>query len=182
MSAMMILSFLLVLVAQAEKPALPPGMPAAPGVYCRQGDLPWTKMESATVSDMKTKGIDTFIRTDGYMNLSMTIIYAGSRAPLQIAAPRPAFYVRGAGVAKDAVIAQLSRAKDSRTLQTASSAGGVDNKLGVKKSELRNSTVTVYADDSFSILPDEDLTPGEYILLFGNANTGYDFGITTRKR
>ena len=179
---MAILSLLLVLVAQTEKAALPPGMPTVPGVYCRQGDLPWTKMESAAVSDMKTKGMDSFIRTDGYMNLNMTIIYAGSRAPLQITAPRPAFYVRGLGFAKDAVIAQLSRAKDSRTLQTVSSAGGVDNKLGVKKSELRSSTVTVYADDSFSIVPDEDLKPGEYILLFGNANTGYDFAITTPKR
>lgn len=179
---MMILSFLLVLVAQTENPALPPGMPTAPGVYCRQGNLPWTKMESATVSDTKTKGIDTFIRTDGYMNLSMTIIYAGSRAPLQVAVPRPAFYVRGAGAAKDAVIAQLSRAEDRRTLQTASSAGGVDNKLGVKKNELRNSTVTVYADGSFSIVPDEDLKPGEYILLFGNPNTGCDFGITIPRR
>jgi hypothetical protein len=179
---MMILSLLLVLVAQAEKAPLPPGMPTAPGVYCRQGDLPWTKMESATVSDMKTKGMDTFIRTDGYMNLSMTIIYAGSRAPLQIAALRPAFYVRGAGAAKDAVIAQLSRAKDSRTLQTVSSAGGVDNKLGIKKNELRNSTVIVYADDSFSVVPDEDLKPGEYVLLFGSANTGYDFAVTTPKK
>jgi hypothetical protein len=179
---MMILSLLLVLVVQAEKAPLPPGMPTAPGVYCRQGDLPWTKMESATVSDMKTKGMDTFIRTDGYMNLSMTIIYAGSRAPLQIAALRPAFYVRGAGAAKDAVIAQLSRAKDSRTLQTVSSAGGVDNKLGIKKNELRNSTVIVYADDSFSVVPDEDLKPGEYVLLFGSANTGYDFAVTTPKK
>ena len=98
-SAMMILSLLLVLAVQAEKAALPPGMPTAPGVYYRQGDLPWTKMDSATVSDMKTKGMDTFILTDGYMNLSMTIIYAGSRAPLQIAAPRPVFYIRGAGAA-----------------------------------------------------------------------------------
>ena len=177
---MMILSLLLVLVAQADKAALPPGMPPAPGVYCRQGELPWTKMESAVVSDMKTKGIDAFILTDGYMNLNMTIIYAGSRAPLQIAAPRPAFYVRGAGAAKDALIAQLSRAKDTRTLQTVSSEGGVDNKLGVKKNELRNSTVTVYDDGSFSVVHDEDLKPGEYILLFGSANTGYDFGVTIR--
>ena len=139
-------------------------------------------MESAAVSDMKTKGMNSFILTDGYMNLNMTIIYTGSRAPLQITTPRPAFYARGAGFAQDAVIAQLSRAKDSRTLQTVSSAGGAGNKLGVRKNELRNSTVTVYADDSFSIVPDEDLKPGEYMLLFGNANTGYDFGVITPRK
>ena len=118
-------------------------------------------------------------------DLTATFIYDGEAskgAPLQITTPRPAFYARGAGFAQDAVIAQLSRAKDSRTLQTVSSAGGAGNKLGVRKNELRNSTVTVYADDSFSIVPDEDLKPGEYMLLFGNANTGYDFGVITPRK
>jgi hypothetical protein len=38
-------------------------------------------------------------------------------------------------------------------------------------------TVTVYKDDSFSVTPEQNLQPGEYLLVFGHANTGFDFGI-----
>jgi len=37
-------------------------------------------------------------------------------------------------------------------------------------------------DGGFSATPEENLKPGEYLLTFGSANTGYDFGISPAKR
>lgn len=174
---MMFLSLLALLLIQAEKPAPVPGMPSPPGVYYRGGDSQWVKIEPAPVLDMKAKGVNTFIETNGYMNLNMTILYVGSHAPLQILEHRPTFYVRGAGPASEALIAQLASEKDRRMLQTVSSVASEGNKMGVKKKEIRSSTATIYADNSFSVVPDADLKPGEYILLFGNGNSSYAFGI-----
>ena len=41
--------------------------------------------------------------------------------------------------------------------------------------------VTEYPDHSFSAAPEEDLNPGEYLLVCGDATAGFDFGIDPRQ-
>lgn len=176
------LSLLLLVLAQGAKPAPVPGMPAAAGVYYRQGDARWIKLESPAMADMKTRGMGLFIQTDGLSNLGMTAVYRGAQAPVRISDARPTFYVRGAGSAKDAMIVQLTRKKDSRTLQTSSSDATVENKGGFKKEEIHKVTVTAYSDESFSVTPEEALKPGEYLIVFGYATAGFDFGIDLGKK
>jgi hypothetical protein len=176
------LTLMLFCLMQAAKPAPVPGLPEAAGIYFRQENAEWTKLQTAATAAMKSKGMDEFLETDGYTNLDMLITYEGAQAKLQIAMPRPTFYVRGTGSSKDAMIVLLTRKKDSRTVQTASSAATVENRAGFKRGEVQNVAVTIYSDNSFSVTPEQDLKPGEYALVFGFANVAYDFGITRPKK
>jgi hypothetical protein len=171
------LSLLLFLLMQTAKYPPVAGMPAAAGVYYRQAYAKWIKLEPAPMADMKTKGMGRFIETDGLSNLGMTVVFKGAAASMQISTPQPTFYVRGVGSAKDAIIIQLTRREDSRTIQASSSAASVGNKGGFKKEDIRRVTVIAYSDDSFSATPDEDLKAGEYLLAFAYATAGFDFGI-----
>jgi hypothetical protein len=80
------------------------------------------------------------------------------------------------------MIVQLSRRKDSRTVESSSSAAAVDNKGGFKQKDIRNVTVTINTDDSFSVTPSAELKPGEYLLLFGHTDLAFDFGIQPAKK
>jgi hypothetical protein len=175
------LMMLLFLLAQAEKPAPPQGMPLDPGVYLRQVDGQWVKLAQVSMADMKTKGLGTYLETDGQSNLSVTIVYQGAKAPLQIAAARPTLYVRGVGAAADAMIVKFSRQKETRTLQSSSSAGNVENRGGFNKKDIQTLSIVIYSDSSFSLTPQKDLKPGEYLFLFGFANSGFDFGVNPAK-
>jgi hypothetical protein len=179
---MRFLGLMLLCLMQLAKPAPVPGLPEAAGVYFRQDNTEWIKIETAVMAAMKSKGMGEFLETDGYTNLDMLVTYEGAQAKLQIPMPRPTLYVRGAGSAKDAMIVSLTRKKDSRTVRTASSVATVENRAGFRKDEIQRVTVTVYSDNSFAVTPEQDLKPGEFALVFGFANAAYDFGITRPKK
>ena len=172
--------FLVLLLLQAAKPA--PDIPASPGVYVRAVDSQWIRIEPASLVDTQTKGVDLFIQTDGFYSPEMTIVYRGAAAPLRLSVARPTFYVRGIGSPSNAIMVQLTRRKDSRTLQTSASAVATDNKGGFRKKEIQSATVTTYTDDTFSVTPDRDLKPGEYLLLLSLTHAGFDFGISLPKK
>lgn len=176
------LALLLCLFLQESKPAPIAGAPAAAGIYFRQAESQWQTMEAAAMADMKSKGISDFINTAGYTNLAMVVTYRGVRAGLQIPAAKPAFFVRGAGSAKDAMIIALAPSQDTRSVRTDSAAASVGNRAGFRKEDIRNVTATIFSDGSFLVTPDDDLKPGEYALVFGFPNTAYDFGITRSKK
>ena len=179
---MSLLLMLLFLSMQAEKPAPPQGMPSDPGVFLRQSDGQWLKLAQVPAAEMKTKGLGTYLETDGLSNLAVTIVYKGAKAPLQIASARPTLYVRGVGSAADAMIVKFSRQKESRTLQSSSSAGNVENRGGFNRKDIQMTSVLIYSDHSFSVTPQQDLKPGEYLFLFGFANSGFDFGVVPAKK
>ncbi len=176
------LIFSVVFLLQAAKPAPVPGLPAPDGVYYLQGDGKWFKLDKPVAAKSKTKGMGLFIETDGLANVNMTTVYYGAEASLEISTPRPTLYVRGAGSPQDAVIVQLLRKKDSRVLQTSKEAATVENKGGFKKAEIHKVTATAYSDDSFSVTPDNDLKPGEYLLVFSNSGSAFEFGVTAAKK
>ncbi len=171
------LSLLVLLLAQAPKPPPVAGLPAPDGVYYRQGYGKWVKLTPAPVTNMKTKGMGTFIDTEGLSNLGMQVVYKGPRAAVQIEERLPTFYARGTGSSADIVLVQLTQRKDSRSIHASSAAATIENKGGFRKDDIRKVTVTVYSDGSFSITPEAELKPGEYLLAFGYATTGYDFGV-----
>jgi len=181
MMGMKFVGLVFVLLVQAAKPAPPADLPAGPGVFCRQDASPWVRLEPAVITDTQSKGMDLFLQTGGFYNPDLTLVYKGPRARLQLSALRPVFFVRGAGSARDAAIVALTRRKDTRTLQTSAAAVTVDNKVGISRKHLRRTALTVYSDDSFTVSPDEDLKPGEYVLLLGLSNAGFDFGIRPEK-
>jgi hypothetical protein len=176
------MNLLLIVLLQAAKPAPVPDLPAEAGVYLRSGTGQWARIEIAPMADMKSKGMSDFLDSAGYTNLDVTVAYQGAQAKLQIPAPRPIFYVRGAGSPNDAMIVSLTRKSDHRIVRTATAVATVGNRAGFKKDQIHNVSVTVFSDNSFSVTPEEDLKAGEYALVFGFASTAHDFGVTRIKR
>ncbi len=167
---------------QAAKPAPVQGLPTPAGVYYRGGDGKWIKLDQPVTAKSKTKGMGLFIETDGLSDVDMTTVYYGAEASLEISNLRPILYVRSVGSPKDAVIVQLTRKKDTRVLQTSKSDATVENKGGFKRADIRRVTVTVYSDESYSVTPENELKPGEYLLLFGNSGGAFEFGITAARK
>jgi hypothetical protein len=175
------LGLLLILAVQAAKPVPAPDMPAGPGVYVRQVDSHWAKIEPASLADTKSNGLGLFIESGGFYSPNMTVVYKGARAPAQIAVARPTFFVRGVGSAGEVTMVLLTRKRDTRTLETSAADASADNKGGFRKRDLQGVTAMEYADGSYSITPDHDLKSGEYLLLLGLAYAGYDFGVIQAK-
>ena len=182
-------SLLLILVASAaavsqdsrQGPPLP-GVPEATGVYCQSEPGKWISLEMAPAADSSIKGLRTFLETDTLSGLNMNFVYRGAHAATRLSDRRPTFVVRGIGSAPDALIVRLAQNRGTRTVQTSSSAASVGNKGGFKRKEIRKVTVVSLADGSFSVTPEEVLAPGEYLLVFGSANAGFDFGIGAADR
>lgn len=168
---------LLLFFMQAATPIAIPDRPIAPGVYYRQSVAKWILMPSARVAQSKAKGLDIYVETGGYTNLDMDVSYNGEQALLRIAAPKPTFFIRDVGASTDLAVVRLTQKKDLRMCQFSPPVATVDNKLGFKRSDLVKTVITEYPDKSFSVTPEEELRPGEYLLIFDKATSGYDFGI-----
>lgn len=173
---------LLLFLMQAASSGPPPGMPAGSGIYYRQDEARWIQLKPSALDDMKTRGLGLFIETGGYTNLGMKGVLNGARASIRIPMPRPTLYARGVGSSKDVILIQLKRRKDSRTFDTSSTDASIENKGGFRKKDIRQTAVVVYSDDSFAVAPEQDLKSGEYLLVFGNANSSYDFGVDLDQR
>jgi len=139
------------------------------------------RLQPAPVAEMKMRGVDLFVTTGGFTNLGMDIVCHGARAAVRLNAAKPVLFVRGTGSSKDAMLVRMTQKKDSRTFQTSSADVSVENKSGFKKGDIRKVVVTEYPDHFYVLLPEEDLDPGEYLLVFGSAANSFDFGIDRQK-
>jgi hypothetical protein len=170
------LNVLLLIFAQAASTAAP-SVPEKSGVYFRQDNADWVSLQPAPVSDSKSKGMGLFVYSGGFTNLDIDVTCAGAKASIRMPVPKPAFYVRGVGSAKDAMLIRLTQKKDSRVCRTSFSNVTVENKAGFRKEDIRKLVTAEYPDGTFSVVPEKELAPGEYLLVFGNSVNGYDFGI-----
>jgi hypothetical protein len=168
--------------AQEAKPAPPPGMPAAAGVYYQNSSGKWIRVDPVFVDESKIKGMGAYMQTDGLTSLGLNYVYLGISAPLQLSEPRPRFYFRGVGTAEEVQLVRLTQGRENRTVRTASTDVSVGNKGGFRRSEIRQVAAVVFSDGSFSVTPEQDLKGGEYLLALGSAMKGFDFGITPGKR
>jgi hypothetical protein len=171
------LGVLLWFVVQLTKAVPVPGLPAEEGVYYHPDSAKWIRLAPAPIADTKTRGLEAYIETDGLTNLKMSVVCRGAQASLRISNPRPTFYVRGIGPSGDMMLVQFTRKKDSRTIRTSSVDSTVTNKAGFRRTDIRKLQLTEYADGTFSATPEKDLKKGEYLLVFGSAAAGFDFGI-----
>lgn len=156
-------------------------MPEAGGVYYRQDQRGWVNLDHAKLEDSRTRGMGRFMDTDGLSGLDVTVSYHGTRAALQITDRRPTFYVRAVISCKEAIqnaiIVELTGRKSSREVQISSTLAGIGNREGYRRGEIRRVMVTELTKDSFSIRPQQDLKPGEYLLVLSHADNAFDFGI-----
>ncbi len=170
-------SILLWLLFQLTKAAPVPGLPADQGVYYHPEPAQWMRLSPAPIAETKASGIGMYVETEGQTNLNVQIVCRGTKASLRIPNSKPTFYVRVIGPANDMMLVQLTPKKDSRTIHTSLSESTVSNKEGFRKSDIRKLQLTEYSDGSFSATPEENLKKGEYLLVFGTATAGFDFGI-----
>jgi len=169
------------LLLQTTQAAPPPGIPDPPGVYFRQDEKSWTSLQKAVISATTADGLELFVETGGYTDLGLEAVIQGAKARARFFTPRPTLYVRGAGTPADLTIIQLSRKKRSRTFRTSSGDSTLGNKAGFRKEDIRKISARAYSDGTFSVIPDTDLKPGEYLLVFRDAGNSFDFGIEPKK-
>ncbi len=156
---------------EAEEP------PAGTGIYFKSESGEWVKLLKATTYDAKTHGLERFLETDGYSYLNTTAVFDGAASPFQIENRKPQFFIRGIAKPKDALIVILTKKNDRREVKFSSANVSSDNRGGFLPSSIRRVLATVVGDQLFSIKPEMSLKPGEYLIVFGEPNVGYDFGI-----
>ncbi len=169
------------LLLQITQSAQAPSVPDSPGVYYRQANGQWISLSKAPIAKTTTKGLGLFVETGGYTNLETDVVCLGAKALVRITGPRPTFYVRGIGSSSDAMLIQFAQKKDKRTFRKSSGNATVENKVGVKKEAIRETVAAVYDGGVYSVTSATGLKPGEYLLILGDAETSYDFGIDREK-
>jgi hypothetical protein len=177
----MFITAALLLMLQAVQPVPEPGAPSAPGVYFRQGVKTWVVLPKATYSQSKTKGLGAYVDTGGYTNLGGDSIIEGSRASTRISDPALVFFVRDVGSAKDVTLVRLKTSGKNRSFHTSSVDATVENKSGFKKADIQATAVTEYPDKAYSVKPEQNLKPGEYLLVLGDIGVSFDFGIDPKR-
>jgi hypothetical protein len=173
---------LMLLLLQSIDTAQLADMPLDQGVYYHPDKSSWVRLPPAIFSKANAKGVDMFVYTAGYTDMGMKLTCPGPRAATRIAVPKPVLFVRGADPSKDAMLIRLKKKKDRRTVETAYSNVTVENKGGFRKGDIYRLNPGELPDGSYSLTPDKNLPEGEYLLVFGNAPTAYDFGVDRRLR
>ena len=121
----------------------------------------------------------------------MVYTFRGAHAPLQIIDTRPVFYIKQlvqmANIpgqsAQDVVIVRLDVKKKSREVQVSNGGSMFTFKSGFSKESTPAITASPISDTVFSVVPKNDLKPGEYMVTFnGFGISGYDFGITEQQK
>jgi hypothetical protein len=112
--------------------------------------------------------------------------FRGAAAPIQISEKRPTFYVKelpsltniAGRSGRDLVIVRFDKKKDHRELQVTNGGNMFTFKAGLSKDRVPDIQVKTISDGIFSVTPNEDLKPGEYLLTFeAMGGNGCDFGI-----
>jgi hypothetical protein len=175
------LSLLFLFLAQAADTVRTPDVPKAPGVYSLQGESAWVPLQPAVTSDANAKGLQLFVYTGGYTDLGLNVICPGSRASIRLLVSKPVLYVRAVGSAKDAMLIRLTKKRDQRVIRTAFSNVNMANKEGFRREDVFKLICQESPDGFFSVSPEKELPPGEYLLVLGNAVPAYDFGVDRKK-
>jgi hypothetical protein len=180
-SSMIVLGLLFLFFVRAADAVRTPDVPETPGVYFLQGESAWIPLQPVVTSDANAKGLQLFVYTEGYTDLGLNVVCPGSRALIRILVPKPVLYVRAIGSAKDAMLIRLTKKRDQRVVKTSFSNVTMANKGGFRREDVFKLILQESPDGFFSVSPEKELPPGEYLLVLGNAVPAYDFGIDRKK-
>ena len=161
---------------------LPSDLPAAAGVYWKQDGGQWIKLEPSVLADTKNRGMGRFLETDGLSNLKTTVVFRGAQASVRILDRRPVFHVRETGSAAHALIVRLKRKKENREAEVSSWEAGIRNQQGFNRGQIHQVVTSQPARGYYTITPVSDLEEGEYLLVLGDVDGGFDFAIGQTRR
>jgi hypothetical protein len=157
-----------------------PGYAAREGIFYDPGNSPWIELSKAQALESKAGNIDKYLMTAGLSGLNATHIYSKEHADIQIKETKPTFHLCGSLESKDAIIVQLTRRQDSRSIQTNSGEASSDNRMGYRRSDLFRVSLSAEPSGCISAKADLELKPGEYLLSVGSSPSAYDFGIAEK--
>jgi hypothetical protein len=175
------LVLLFLFLVQSADAVRAPDVPEAPGVYFLQGESAWVPLQPVVTSDANAKGLQLFVYTGGYTDLGLNVACPGSRASIRILVPKPVLYVRAVGSAKDAMLIRLTQKRDRRVVKTSYSNVTMTNKEGFRPEDVFQLILQESPEGVFSVSPEKELPPGEYLLVLGNGVPAYDFGVDRKK-
>ena len=174
-------------VAPAQQPNGQGTEPAEPGVYYKS-PTGFVKLEQIMMAGGGAKHTGKMFVPG--LTPQMVYTFRGAHSPIQLSETKPTFYIRQnpymASVPghseRDIVIVRFDTKKDHRELQVTSGSSAFTLKSGFSKERTPEITTTHISDSEFTVIPTQDLVPGEYLLTFGGSGaTGYDFGIPKGK-
>lgn len=168
-----------------------PASPHPPGIYfIDENSSKPMQIPASSVSKLKTGGILKSVATFGVSRTNARIALTGVRAPTQIAACRPTFFIYlgqsnsfegGASGPQDFILAKPDVKKDSRELTVARM--GFRAEIGVPNEFMIPFKHEQISTGIFKLTLEEDLPGGEYGFLYSaNVSPGtlpriFDFGI-----
>jgi hypothetical protein len=174
-------------VAPAQQPNGQGAEPAEPGVYYKS-PTGFVKLEQIMMAGGGAKHTGKMFVPG--LTPQMVYTFRGAHSPIQLSETKPTFYIRQnpymASVPghseRDVVIVRFDTKKDHRELQVTSGSSAFTLKAGFSKERTPDITTTHISDSDFTVIPTQDLVPGEYLLTFGGSGAmGYDFGIPKGK-
>jgi len=171
----------------SEHPELDQLAKLSDGTYCKQGDK-FIAIDPLMMAGGGAKHMGKMFVPG--LTPQMVWTYRGAEAPFRTTELRPVFYVKRpavmSGIAgqsyRDVVIVRFDKKKDHRELQTTSGGNMFTFKAGISKEKLPDIETVKLSDSVFKITPKQDLAAGEYLIAFGMAASGYDFGIDVPKK
>ena len=122
-------------------------------------------------------GLEMFIETGGYTRFFVDIAFAGEKAAWRTTDRSPRFFFRGPFSPADLLIVRLTPRGGRRLGRTSPGSASVTNKAGFPHADLVRLRTSVRDDGSFLAIPEDPLSPGEYLLVAGDVDSGRDFGV-----
>ena len=176
-------SFAISTVCQTQPDTAQKDIQIADGFYYKnqQG---WDKLQPIVMAGGGVKHLGKMFVPG--LTPQMVWTFRGAEAPIQISDRRPNFLVKElpalANIAgyseRDLVVVRFDKKKDHRELQVTNGGNMFTFKAGLSKDRTPDITVKALSEGVFSVAPNQDLIPGEYLLTFSAMGTGgYDFGI-----
>ena len=144
----------------------------------------WQKLQPITMTGGGTKHMGKMFVPG--LTPQMVWTFRGAEAPIQISEHKPVFYIKElpalANIAgrseRDVVIVRFDKKKDHRELQTTNLGDMFTFEAGLSKDRTPDIPTKTVAEGVFTVTPNQDLAPGEYLLTFGASGySGYDFSI-----
>jgi hypothetical protein len=135
-----------------------PGLPAQPGVYYRSSSG-WIAAPSFLLWPPLMAPWDVAI---GFARKDYSITLPGLYAQLQVAEPKPVFYLRESQSGAAGQLLQLATRKDHRELRL--TAGDIfTTEVGYRPSDLQDVEFEALAPNVFTVRPKSALGTGEYL-------------------
>lgn len=159
------------------------GLKSLPHGFYYQSAQEWKKLDTSSYAGYSSKHGASMLAG---VAPSGVLVYDGPEAVNQFENRQPVFGIRvdafrpdipGLNV-RDLLIAHMAKKKDHRELQVMK-GGFATVRTGINSKDSVEVTLSNVADQTFILVPKNNLAPGEYLITFRGANgtSGYDFGV-----